>query len=226
MILEIADVLTPDDLRQCRVALEAADWQDGRRTAGDVAASAKNNQQLADDDPLTARLGQLVLARLSGNDRFVAAALPLKVLPPRFNRYADSGHYADHVDGAVFSVPGTPHRVRSDLSATLFLSDPDEYDGGELVVASETGPYRVKLPAGHMVVYPGNTVHHVTAVTRGARIAAFFWIQSLVREGERRAMLLGLDESIRAVRTALPDDPSVTQLIGLYHNLLRHWSDT
>jgi len=222
----VREVLTPAELRKFREALDTAQWQDGRQTAGHVAVRAKNNQQLADDDPVAIGLGQLVVDRLGANDAFMAAALPLKILPPRFNRYSEGRGYADHIDSAVFSVPGTPHRVRSDLSATLFLSEPGEYDGGELVIATEAGPCKVKLPAGDMILYPGNTLHHVTTVGRGARLAAFFWIQSLVREGERRAMLWELDDSIRAISTTSPDDPTITRLVGLYHNLLRHWSDT
>lgn len=226
MMHEIPELLTPAQVRQCREALERATWEDGRRTAGHVAARAKANQQLAADDPLAARLGDFVLERLGASPRFIAAALPLKVLPPRFNRYAGGGTYGNHIDNAVVNVPGTPHRVRSDLSATLFFSDPDEYDGGELVVESGFGARRVKLPAGHMVLYPATTLHRVTPVTRGARFAAFFWIQSMVRDLQRRVMLLELDESIQALGEAVPDDPTVVRLTGLYHNLLRHWADT
>src|SRR5690606_32901391 len=217
MMITIPDFLTPDEVRQCREVLEKASWQDGRATAGDLAAKVKANLQLAPDHPLTRQLGDFILERLGRNDRFMAAALPLKVLPPRFNRYAGGGTYGDHIDNAIFVVPGTPHRIRSDLSATLFLSDPDEYDGGELVVESGFGSRRVKLPAGHMVLYPATTLHRVTPVTRGARFAAFFWIQSMVRDLQRRAMLLELDESIQALGAVVPDDPTLVRLTGLYH---------
>lgn len=226
MMLEIPAVLTPQEARQCRDALARAAWQDGRQTAGPMAARAKDNQQLADDDPLAVQLGDLILQRLGASPRFMAAALPLKVLPPRFNRYAGGGSYGDHIDNAVFSVPGTPHRIRSDLSATVFLSEPDDYDGGELTVQGERERHRFKLPAGHMVLYSATTLHHVTPVSRGMRIAAFFWIQSLVRADDQRAMLLELDDTIQALGASAPGDPALVRLTGLYHNLLRHWANT
>lgn len=226
MMLQIPDVLTPEQVSQCRKALEKAHWTDGRQTAGHMAVRAKDNEQLAHDDPLAEKMSEFILGRLGASERFVAAALPLKVLPPRFNRYMGGGSYGDHIDNAIFAVPGTPHRIRSDLSATLFLNGPDDYDGGELIVEAEHGSQRIKLPAGHMVVYSGKTVHRVTPVTRGARFAAFFWIQSLVREDDRRAMLLELDDAIRALRLTLPDDPALVKLTGLYHNLLRQWAQT
>jgi len=226
MMVTIPDVLRPDEVRRCRAALERAVWHDGSQTAGHVAARAKNNGQLAQDDPLAARLGDFILERLGSVERFIAAALPLKVLPPRFNRYSGGNAYGAHVDNAVFSVPGSAHRIRSDLSATLFFSDPDAYEGGELVIEGDFGRHRVKLPAGHMILYPGNTFHQVTPVTRGVRFGAFFWIQSLVRADDRRTMLLDLDDTIRALSLDLPDNPAVVRLTGLYHNLLRHWADT
>ena len=226
MMVEIPDVLMSEELRHWREMLEQAAWHDGRYTAGHVAARAKDNQQLAQDDPLAAQLGSLVLDRLSKLPRFLAAALPLKVLPPRFNRYAGAGSYGDHVDNAIFSVPGTPHRIRGDLSATLFLSDADQYDGGELIIRGAFAQHRVKLPAGHMLLYPASTLHQVTPVTRGVRLAAFFWIQSLVREENRRAMLLELDGTIQTLGSATPDNPAVVRLTGLYHNLLRDWAVT
>jgi PKHD-type hydroxylase len=226
MMVEIPDVLTPEEVRRCREALERANWHDGRHTAGHIAARVKDNQQLAQDDPLAVQLSSFILERLGQVSRFLAAALPLKVLPPRFNRYSGSGSYGDHIDSAVFSVPGTPHRIRGDLSATLFFSDADQYDGGELMIRGEFGSHRVKLPAGHMILYPASTFHQVTPVTRGARIAAFFWVQSLVREDNRRAMLLELDDTIQAVAKETPDNPAVARLTGLYHNLLRDWAVT
>lgn len=226
MMLEIPAILSPEEVRACRGDLEQSAWRDGRATAGPVAERVKANEQLADDDPLTIRLGGLILDRLGRSERFMAAALPLKVLPPRFNRYTGGGAYGGHVDAAVFSVPGTPLRIRSDLSATLFLSDPDDYEGGELAIEGEFGETRVKLPAGHMLLYSARTVHRVTPVTRGARLAAFFWIESMVREPERRAMLLELDDSIRALAADQPDHPTVVRLTGLYHNLLREWAST
>ena len=226
MMVEIPGVLTADEVRRCREALEKAPWGDGRHTAGHIAARVKANEQLADDDPLGQQLSASLLERLASVSRFIAAALPLKVLPPRFNRYTGSGTYGDHIDNSIFTIPGTPHRVRGDLSATLFISDPADYDGGELIVQGDFGRHQVKLPAGDMILYPSGSLHQVTPVTRGARYGAFFWVQSLVREGNRRAMLLELDDTIQSIATATPDSPAVVRLTGLYHNLLRDWSVT
>lgn len=226
MMLTIPDVLTPEQVQKCRAALERASWQDGRKTAGHIAVGAKDNEQLAQDDPLAVEIGDFILERLVGNPQFMAAALPLKVLPPRFNRYTGGGTYGNHIDNSIFTVPGTPHRVRADLSATLFFSEPEDYEGGDLVVQDHFGSHRVKLPAGHLVLYPSGSLHRVEPVTRGARLASFFWIQSLVREDSQRAMLLELDESIQALTRQLPDSPELVRLTGLYHNLLRHWSNT
>ena len=226
MIVSIPHLLTPEQLRQCRNRLEGAAWSDGRRTAGHLAIKAKNNLQLADDDPAASQIGSVILEALGANPLFMSAALPLKVLPPRFNRYEVGAGYGDHVDNAVFSVPGTSHRVRSDLSATLFFSAPDEYDGGELIIEDTYGTHSVKLAAGHMVLYPGTSLHRVTPVTRGVRLASFFWIQSLVREDSQRAVLFDLDTAIQRLTQAVPDHPALVQLTGVYHNLLRRWSDT
>ena len=226
MMLSIPGVLNAEQLRQCRAALEGGNWQDGRLTAGHQAVSVKANQQLAQDDPLTRQLGDFILACLAQHPRFMAAALPLKVVPPRFNRYAEGGTYGDHIDNAVFSVPGTPHRIRADLSATLFFSEPDEYDGGELVVHDHFGSHRAKLPAGHLLLYPSGSLHRVEPVTRGARLAAFFWVQSLVREEHQRSVLLELDDSIQALREQVPDSPELVRLTGIYHNLVRQWTQT
>jgi PKHD-type hydroxylase len=220
-MIEIATVLTPEEARQCRTRLEGAAWRDGRATAGHLAVNVKANEQLPDEDPVARELADLVIDRLGKAPRFIAAALPLKILRPRFNRYQGGGSYGEHIDNAVLAVPGTGAHVRSDLSATLFLSDPDDYDGGELV----SGARSVKLPAGHMILYPASTLHHVTPVTRGVRLAAFFWVQSMVREDNRRAMLFELDESIQALRGDHSDHPSVVKLTGLYHNLLRSWAE-
>ncbi|MEL1266088.1 Fe2+-dependent dioxygenase [Pseudoxanthomonas putridarboris] len=226
MMLTIPDVLDPQQVRQCRQALEQADWTDGRATAGHLAIKAKRNLQLPADSPVAARIGDLILDVLGRTPRYLAAALPLKVVPPRFNRYEGGGEYGNHVDNAVFSVPGTPHRIRSDVSSTLFFSDPDEYDGGELIVQDTYGEHRVKLPAGHLVLYPGTSLHRVTPVTRGTRYAAFFWTQSLVREDSQRSLLLELDDAIQALTQQVPDSPELSRLTGVYHNLLRRWSQT
>ncbi len=226
MIVDIPDLLTPEQLQQCRQALMQAEWTDGRQTAGHAAARAKHNQQLPPASPLAVQLGEFILKTLGSHPLFMSAALPLKVLPPQFNRYQDGGDYGNHVDSAVFSVPDSPHRIRSDLSATVFFSEPGEYDGGELVIEDTYGPRSVKLPAGHMVLYPGSSLHRVTPVTRGARLASFFWIQSLVREDSRRSLLFELDQSIQQLGQTDPEHPSLVRLMGVYHNLLRQWSDT
>lgn len=226
MLIEIPRVLSRDEVRQFREILEQSAWEDGRTTAGHVAARAKDNQQLSQDDPQAAKLANFILGRLGATERFIAMALPLKVLPPRFNRYAGGESYGDHIDNAIFGVPSSPLKIRSDLSATLFLSDPEEYDGGELTVHGPFGEHAVKLPAGHMAVYPASTLHRVTPVTRGVRFGAFFWIQSLIREENRRAILLELDDTIRELGTEQPGNQSIVRLTGIYHNLIRDWAIT
>lgn len=226
MLDVIPEILTAEQVAQCRHLLANAAWQDGKTTAGHVARQAKQNRQLAADDPLTTQLGNLILDALVRNPRFMSAALPLKVLPPRFNRYENGGHYGNHIDGAVMNAPGSSQRIRTDLSATLFFCDPDDYDGGELVIEDTYGSQSIKLPAGHLVLYPGTSLHRVTPVTRGARIAAFFWIQSLVREDSQRSILTSLDTAIQQVSADTPDRDAVARLTGVYHNLLRQWSET
>lgn len=226
MLLRIPNLLNPEQVHRFRERLLAAAWVDGRSTAGHAAQPAKRNQQLAPDHPATQQLGDEILGLLGGNALFMSAALPLKVFPPRFNRYADGGTYDFHVDGSVMSVPGTPHRVRTDVSSTLFLNDPDDYDGGELVIQDSYGEQRVKLPAGDLVIYPGTSLHKVTPVTRGERLASFFWTQSLVRDDGQRAMLFEMDGAIQALSARDGNAAEVARLLGVYHNLLRHWSDT
>jgi PKHD-type hydroxylase len=226
MLITIPDLLSPEQVVQCRQALQTADWEDGRLTAGHLAVHAKQNLQLPQSHPLTEQIGGLILDALARSPQFMAAALPLKVEPPRFNRYEGGGTYGTHVDTAIQSVPGTPHRIRTDVSATLFFSEPDTYEGGELVVQDTYGAHTVKLPAGAMVLYPGTSLHHVTPVTRGMRLASFFWIQSLVREDHLRALLWELDQSIQTVTQETPASPAVQKLSGVYHNLLRQWSNT
>lgn len=226
MLLQIADLLTPDEVAQCRAALSQAHWSSGRETAGHAALKVKRNEQLADDHPLAQQIGARILQALLANRLFMSAALPLKVLPPRFNRYAGGGEYGLHVDGAVMNVPGTGQRIRTDISATLFFSDPDEYDGGELIVQHTYGEERIRLPAGHLVLYPGTSLHRVAPVTRGARLASFFWTQSLVADDGQRALLFALDESIQALTGRPGNDAETARLLGVYHNLLRQWSQT
>lgn len=226
MLLQIPDVLNSDEVAKARAALERAQWQDGRATAGHLALRAKSNLQLAHDDPLGRQLGDLILDRLGQLPMFISAALPLKVLPPYFNRYEGGGSYANHIDNAIRTIPGTPHRVRTDISGTLFFSDPQDYEGGELIIEDTYGSHAIKLPAGHLVLYPGTSLHRVNPVTRGARVAAFFWVQSLVRDDTQRALLLQLDTAIRQLTLAAPEHGALDQLSGVYHNLLRQWSNT
>ena len=225
MLIQIPDVFTPVQVAEARRALDAAEWQDGRVTAGHQSARAKNNQQLAEDNPLARQLGDAILRSLQGNPLFVAAALPLRVFPPLFNRYSGGHSFGNHVDNAIRQVPGAPLRIRTDLSATLFLSGPDEYDGGELLVEDTYGVHRVKLPAGHMVLYPSSSLHNVQPVTRGARVASFFWIQSMIRDDAERTLLFDLDNAIQSISRDAPDHPSSVQLTSVYHNLLRRWAE-
>lgn len=226
MMLTIPNLLGADELRQCRQALERADWTDGRATAGHLALQVKRNRQLAHGDPVCVQIGDRILEALAAHERFISAALPLKVLPPLFNRYGVGQTYGPHIDGAIRSISGTHHRVRTDLSATLFLSAPESYDGGELVIRDTFGERSVKLAAGDLVLYPGTSVHHVTAVTRGERLAAFFWLQSMVRDATHRTLLYELDNAIQGLAKDVPDHPKLVELAGVYHNLLRAWADS
>jgi PKHD-type hydroxylase len=225
MLLQIPDVLTSEQVVQARAALDRAAWVDGRVTAGHQSARAKDNMQLPEDHPVARELGDTILAALQRSPLFISAALPLRVFPPLFNRYQGGQSFGNHVDNAIRQVTGTPHRIRTDLSATLFLTGPDEYDGGELLVEDTYGVHSVKLPAGHLVLYPSTSLHNVRPVTRGARICSFFWIQSMVRDDGQRTLLFDLDSAIQRVSQRLVDDPSCVQLTGVYHNLLRRWAE-
>lgn len=225
MLVHIQAVLDATTLAHLRSRLDAAEWVDGRETVGPQGARVKHNRQLPDASPLRAELGREVLAACARRPEFHAATLPVKILPPRFNRYADGGSYGAHVDGAVMALAdGT--QLRSDIACTVFLAEPDSYDGGELVIDDTYGEHEVKLPAGDAIVYPASSLHRVEPVTRGARVAAFFWIQSLVRSEARRRTLLQLDTAIRQLTAGGADAGAVRQLTGVYHNLLRQWSDT
>lgn len=229
MLLHIPQILTQGELTRLRQSLDAADWTDGRETVGAQGAQVKRNEQLRDVSPLREELGQVVLSALERNPLYFAAALPLRTLPPRFNRYQSGGEYGFHIDGSVMQVnqPGAPRsHVRSDISCTLFLCEPEEYDGGELVVSDTYGEHEVKLPAGDMVIYPSSSLHKVQPVTRGARLASFFWVQSMVRDDGLRRLLFDLDASIESLRQANADAQAVLQLTGVYHNLLRRWAET
>jgi PKHD-type hydroxylase len=223
LLLHIPDILNADQVRDCRVALDRAAWVDGRVTAGFQSASVKNNSQVPDDHPTAKALGDLILTCLGRAPLFVAAALPLRVFPPLFNRYVPGQAFGTHVDNAIRQSSGI--RIRTDLSATLFLNEPDEYEGGELVVEDRYGAHAAKLPAGHMLLYPASSLHHVRPVTRGARIASFFWIQSMLRGDEQRTLLFDLDTALQQLGRDVPDHPAVVQLTGVYHNLLRNWAD-
>lgn len=227
MLLLIPEVLSGAELAECGRALAGAAWVDGRGTAGHLSAAVKDNQQLHWRDPVAQRLGQLVLKRLRGNPMFLSAALPRAILPPLFNRYTGGGQYGSHLDGAIRPVEGTGEQLRTDLSLTLFLSDPASYEGGELVIEDTFGERAIKLPAGDAVLYPGTSLHRVTPVSRGERLAAFTWAQSLVRQDSDRALLFQLDVAIQQI----PDPDGAGQssrirLSNVYHNLLRRWVET
>ena len=226
MLLQIPALFSPDEVREIRAALEGADWQDGRATAGHRAQGVKDNLQLPETHPVAKALGDRILDRLSRTPLYIAAALPLRIYPPRFNRYEGGGTYGDHVDNAIFAIPGTPLRLRTDISTTIFFSDPDEYDGGELIVEDTFGEKSVKLPAGDAILYPGSSLHRVTPVTRGTRYASFFWTQSLVRDDQQRRMLFELDNAIQDLAADHPDHDSIDGFTNVYHNLMRQWSDT
>lgn len=224
MLLHVPEVLTEAQVRECRVVLDAAEWIDGSATAGFQSTRVKRNLQLPEDSEAARRLGALILDALDRSLLFNAAALPAIVFPPLFNRYEEGQSFGHHVDNAIRQVRSSGRRVRTDVSATLFLSAPDEYDGGELVIDDTYGPHEVKLPAGHMVLYPATSLHRVQPITRGARLASFFWIQSLVREDAQRALLFDMDLAIMRLRQKVGDDESVVALTGVYHNLLRRWA--
>jgi PKHD-type hydroxylase len=225
MIIAIPNVLSAAQVATARQDLDSASWTDGRVTAGHQSARAKENQQLPEDSPLARKLGETIVGALERSPLFVSAALPAKIFPPLFNRYQAGHSFGLHVDNAVRQIRGTPHRVRTDLSATLFLSAPDEYEGGELIVEDTYGPQMIKLPAGHMVLYPASSLHKVQAITDGSRVASFFWIQSMIRGDSERALLFDMDLAIQRLNRDVPDHPSVVQLTGVYHNLLRRWAE-
>ena len=230
MLVRIPGVLSAEQIASMRARLDApgAAWVDGRATAGHQGAQVKRNLQIAENTPLARELGDPILASLERNPLFISAALPSDVYPPLFNRYdgADGMAFGSHVDGAIRLLPGTGIKIRTDLSATLFLSAPEEYDGGELVIEDTYGKQSVKLPAGDLVLYPATSLHRVTPVTRGSRVASVFWIQSLVRDDTQRALLFDLDMAIVRLSQDAPDHDALVSLTGCYHNLLRMWADT
>jgi PKHD-type hydroxylase len=225
MLITIPEVLNADEVKHIRQILDATDWVDGRVTAGHQAVRVKDNQQLPEDHPATQQLREMVLTALGRNPLFISAALPLTVFPPMFNRYQGGQSFGTHVDTAIRQVSSSGRRIRTDVSSTLFLSDPAEYDGGELVVEDTYGVHSVKLAAGHLVLYPATSLHHVKPVTRGARLGSFFWIQSMIRDDGQRTLLFDLDSALQRIHTDVPGHPSAVQLTGVYHNLLRQWAE-
>jgi PKHD-type hydroxylase len=226
MLICVPDVLSKTEVADFRAAMDAADWEDGRSTAGAQSAMVKKNEQLPPNGKIARQLGEAVIKALVANPVFVSAAIPKQIFPPLFNRYGVGQHFGVHVDNAVRGDHLTGARIRTDLSVTLFLSEPDEYDGGELIVEDYYGSHRVKLPAGHLVLYPATSLHAVTAVTRGVRVASFFWLQSMVRDGHARSMIFDLDTAIQGlVQRVGRDDPELVKLTGVYHNLIRCWAE-
>ncbi|WP_137818199.1 Fe2+-dependent dioxygenase [Pseudomonas sp. 2FG] len=226
MMVHIPKVLTPEQVADCRRLLQQAQWIDGKATAGFQSALAKDNLQLPEDSPEGRQMGELILQALSRNPLFVSAALPSKVFPPLFNCYQGGQSFGLHVDNAVREVRATGEKIRTDLSATLFFTSPDEYDGGELLVEDTYGAHSVKLAAGDLILYPSTSLHRVNPVTRGARVCSFFWLQSMVRDDGQRTLLFDLDSSIQQLNRELgAGHASSVQLTGVYHNLLRRWAD-
>ncbi len=228
MLICVPEVLSKDEVADFRRIMDASDWEDGRSTAGAQSAMVKRNEQLPPDSEAARALGNRVLSALTASPRFISAAIPLQIFPPLFNRYVASGghHFGLHVDNAVRGDRLTGQRIRTDLSVTLFLAEPDEYDGGELVVEDLYGSHEIKLAAGDLVLYPASSLHLVTPVTRGMRVASFFWLQSMVRDAHARSLIFDLDTSIQALVERLGrDDPETVKLTGIYHNLIRYWAE-
>lgn len=225
MLITLERVLDKDEVARFRAEIAGASWQDGARTAGTLAQGAKHNQQLDDGSELAIRLGHQILRKLGNDPRFIAAALPNRIHPPKFNRYAGGGNYGAHVDSAIMAIPGSKLMLRSDLSATLFLSEPEDYEGGELEIEDVYGVQSVKLPDGDLVLYPSSSLHQVTPVTAGERLASFFWVQSLVADDGARSLLYDLDQAIQALTPQVEaGSAELLKLTGVYHNLLRRWS--
>lgn len=227
MLIAVPDLLSADEVATIRGVIDAAEWVDGNATSGHQSALAKNNEQLPEDSDAAQHAGRMILDALGRSPLFFASSLPLRIFPPLFNRYGEGQEFDIHVDNAIRIRRGSEFRIRSDLSVTLFLEAPEDYDGGELIVEDHYGVQRVKLPAGHAVVYPSSSLHKVTPVTRGRRVASFFWLQSMVRDAEARRLLFDLDRSVQRLTGELGGkDRSVIELTGVYHNLLRRWADS
>ncbi|WP_416305436.1 Fe2+-dependent dioxygenase [Neptunicella sp. SCSIO 80796] len=226
MLLKIPEILTKEQVKQAKEMLLQADWTDGNITAGYQSSQTKNNLQLPDSSETARILGDMILQALAKSNMFMSAALPLKIFPPLFNCYQGGQSFGTHIDNAIRQVPGTPVKVRTDISMTLFISEPEEYEGGELIMEDTYGSHKVKLPAGDLVIYPSTSLHRVTPVSKGRRIASFFWLQSMVASDEKRAILFDMDMAIQALRLKVQDSAEIVQLTGVYHNLLRQWANT
>ncbi|MGM4886482.1 Fe2+-dependent dioxygenase [Tardiphaga sp. 11_C7_N12_6] len=228
MLICIPDVLSKSDVAEFRRIMDAAGWEDGRSTAGAQSALVKRNEQLPPDSDVARTLGNQIISALTSNPRFLSAAIPLHIFPPLFNRYvsSDGHHFGVHVDNAVRGDHLTGMRIRTDLSVTLFLSEPEEYEGAELVIEDNYGSHEVKLPAGHLVLYPASSLHLVTPLRAGMRVASFFWLQSMIRDAHARSMIFDLDSAIQSLVERLGrDDPETVKLTGIYHNLIRYWAE-
>jgi len=228
MLVCVPEILSKADVAEFRRIMDASDWEDGRSTAGAQSAMVKRNEQLPPDSEVARKLGNRIVSALTANPRFLSAAIPLHIFPPLFNRYSAAAghHFGVHIDNAVRGDHLTGMRIRTDLSVTLFLSEPDQYEGGELIVEDHYGAHEVKLPAGHLVLYPASSLHKVTPVTRGTRVASFFWLQSMIRDAHARSLIFDLDTAIQGLVERLGrDDPETVKLTGIYHNLIRYWAE-
>ena len=225
MLLTIPAVLNSAQVAEARAILEAAEWIDGKATAGHQGARVKDNMQLPPESSAARQVGGMIAKALGANPLFMSAALPLHILPPMFNRYSGGQTFGTHVDGSIRQIPGTGHRIRTDLSCTLFFAGPEEYDGGELIIEDTYGSKSVKLPAGHMILYPSTSLHQVTPVIRGTRLCSFFWLQSMIRDNGQRSLLFDMDVAIQRLGAENATHPSVISLTGVYHNLLRQWAE-
>lgn len=225
MLIPIPELFTQDEVLQFREQLDAADWKDGKVTAGYQSAQVKENLQLPESSPVAIELGRRIIDALNRNPLFISSALPVKIFPPLFNRYNESQHFGNHVDNSIRQIPATGEHVRTDLSMTIFFSSPEEYDGGELIVEDTYGAHSVKLPAGHAILYPSTSLHHVRPVTRGSRICSFFWMQSMIRHDHKRSLLLNLDVAIQQLGRDVQEHPALLDLTAVYHNLLREWAE-
>lgn len=226
MLICVPEVLSKNDVAEFRHVMDSSGWEEGRSTAGSQSALVKQNEQLPPNSEVARKLGARIVAALTSNPLFVSATIPLHIFPPLFNRYGTGQYFGEHVDNSIRGDHATGLRIRTDISATLFLSEPDEYDGGELIIEDYNGSQEIKLPAGHIVLYPSLSLHNVTPVTRGTRVASFFWLQSMIRDPHARSLIFDLDTTIQTLVERLGrNDPEVRRLTNLYHNLIRYWAE-